>query len=235
MVESINNQLLSKLGRIAVVYCCYHYCATSFNDDWTQVLRMFSSCLRHVGDLRWWGSLTFCYRSWTVHIIGQILPRLWFLNMLLFIILWSKLLLIFNFNNIVFTDKFSYCQFHKLVFIWSVFFSCKQDFFYFLGRDGLLSEQWLIKYHISVSHVEIGIVIFLKIQAKKVITLFIPLQPPLESWKKILNLSNPPPPFPLWATPLKILENLTPPPWNVPSPKKTKAHFLRKDFISSIK
>ena len=35
-----------------------HYCTTSFNKAWTQVLRRFKSCLRRVGDSRWWGSLT---------------------------------------------------------------------------------------------------------------------------------------------------------------------------------
>ena len=59
------------------------------------------------------------------------------------------------------------------------------------------------------------------------------------SKKKILNLSDPILPL-LWATPpLKILENITPPPlppWNVPSSKKEDS-FLKetKDFISSIK
>ena len=36
----------------------YHYCTTSFNKAWTQVVRKFKSCSRRVGDLRWWGSLT---------------------------------------------------------------------------------------------------------------------------------------------------------------------------------
>ena len=36
----------------------YHYCPTSFNKAWIQVLRRFKSCSRRVGDLRWWGSLT---------------------------------------------------------------------------------------------------------------------------------------------------------------------------------
>ena len=36
----------------------YHYCTTSFNKAWTQVLRRFKPCSRHVGDSRWWGSLT---------------------------------------------------------------------------------------------------------------------------------------------------------------------------------
>ena len=36
----------------------YHYCTTSFNKAWTQALCRFKSCLRHVRDLWWWGSLT---------------------------------------------------------------------------------------------------------------------------------------------------------------------------------
>ena len=36
----------------------YHYCPTSFNKAWTQVLRRFKSCTRCVGDSRWWGSPT---------------------------------------------------------------------------------------------------------------------------------------------------------------------------------
>ena len=35
-----------------------HYCTTSFNWVWTQVLRRFKPCSRRVGDSRWWGSLT---------------------------------------------------------------------------------------------------------------------------------------------------------------------------------
>ena len=36
----------------------YHYCTTSFNNFCNQALRRFKSCLRRVGDSRWWGSLT---------------------------------------------------------------------------------------------------------------------------------------------------------------------------------
>ena len=36
----------------------YHYYTTSFSKAWTQVLRRFRSWSRHVGDSRWWGSLT---------------------------------------------------------------------------------------------------------------------------------------------------------------------------------
>ena len=34
----------------------YHYCTTSFNEAWNQVLRRYKSW--HVGDLRWWEPLT---------------------------------------------------------------------------------------------------------------------------------------------------------------------------------
>ena len=36
----------------------YHYCTTSFIKACTQVLHRFKSYSRHVGDSRWWGSLT---------------------------------------------------------------------------------------------------------------------------------------------------------------------------------
>ena len=36
----------------------YHYCTTSFNKAWTQVLRRYKSCSWRVRDTRWWGSLT---------------------------------------------------------------------------------------------------------------------------------------------------------------------------------
>ena len=36
----------------------YHYCITSFNKAWTQVLYRFKSCSWHVGDLWWRVSLT---------------------------------------------------------------------------------------------------------------------------------------------------------------------------------
>ena len=35
----------------------YHYCTTSFNWAWTQVLRRFKPYLWHVRDPWWWGSL----------------------------------------------------------------------------------------------------------------------------------------------------------------------------------
>ena len=35
-----------------------HYCTTSLNKAWNQVLRRFKPCSRRVGDSRWWGSLT---------------------------------------------------------------------------------------------------------------------------------------------------------------------------------
>ena len=36
----------------------YHYCTTSFNKAWTQVLHRLKFCTRRVGDSRWWRSLT---------------------------------------------------------------------------------------------------------------------------------------------------------------------------------
>ena len=36
----------------------YHYCTTSFQKAWTQVLRKFKSWLQGVGHSQWWGSLT---------------------------------------------------------------------------------------------------------------------------------------------------------------------------------
>ena len=36
----------------------YHYCTTSFNKAWIQVLDRFKSYSRRVGDFRWWESLT---------------------------------------------------------------------------------------------------------------------------------------------------------------------------------
>ena len=35
----------------------YHYCISSFNKAWPQVLRRFKSYSQRVGDSRWWGSL----------------------------------------------------------------------------------------------------------------------------------------------------------------------------------
>ena len=56
-----------------------------------------------------------------------------------------------------------------------------------------------------------------------------PLPPPKKFW--ICQ-----PPLPLWATPLKILENLSPSPWNGSSSKKRKDSFLKKQkIISNIK
>ena len=47
-----------KITFVALWCSGYHYCTTSFNKAWTQVLHRFKSCLRHVRDSRWWGSLT---------------------------------------------------------------------------------------------------------------------------------------------------------------------------------
>ena len=47
-------------SRLCVAPWCigYHYCTTSFNKAWTQVLHRFKPCLRCVRDSRWWVSLT---------------------------------------------------------------------------------------------------------------------------------------------------------------------------------
>ena len=46
--------------RHALAPCCggFHYCTTSFNKVWTQILRRFKSCSRRVANSRLWGSLT---------------------------------------------------------------------------------------------------------------------------------------------------------------------------------
>ena len=36
----------------------YHYCLSSFNKAWTQVLSSFKPCSQRVTDLRWWESLS---------------------------------------------------------------------------------------------------------------------------------------------------------------------------------
>ena len=54
--HSIN--LYFAIYKHVVLWCNgYHYCTTSFNKAWTQVLRRFKSCSRRVGNLRWWRSL----------------------------------------------------------------------------------------------------------------------------------------------------------------------------------
>ena len=40
------------------VFSGYHYCTTSFNKAWIQVMCKFKSCSWHERDLWWWGSLT---------------------------------------------------------------------------------------------------------------------------------------------------------------------------------
>ena len=45
-------------GQPAPWWSGYHYCTTSFNKAWTQVLRKFKSSSRRIGHSRWWGSLT---------------------------------------------------------------------------------------------------------------------------------------------------------------------------------
>ena len=62
-------------GVVVITTWCsgYHYCTTSFNKPWTQVLRRFKSCSRRVGDSRWWGSLTMAPA-------GNKAKRLWSVN-----------------------------------------------------------------------------------------------------------------------------------------------------------
>ena len=36
----------------------HHYCTTSFNRAWAQVMCRFKVCSQRVGDSKWWGSLT---------------------------------------------------------------------------------------------------------------------------------------------------------------------------------
>ena len=50
-------------GKKMAPWCSYHYCTTSFNQVWTQVLHRFKFCPRHVGDSRWWESLTMILSS----------------------------------------------------------------------------------------------------------------------------------------------------------------------------
>ena len=55
---SISNSIFNSISKSLVWKVSYHYCTTSFNYAWTQVLCRFKPCSRRVGDLRWWGSLT---------------------------------------------------------------------------------------------------------------------------------------------------------------------------------
>ena len=53
----------NKFWKLYPLWCNgYHYCTTSFNQAWTQVLRRFKPCSRRVGDSRWWGSLTMVWQ-----------------------------------------------------------------------------------------------------------------------------------------------------------------------------
>ena len=48
-----------KVGGNVTPWCSgYHYCTTSFNKAWTQILHRLKPCLRCVSYLRWWKSLT---------------------------------------------------------------------------------------------------------------------------------------------------------------------------------
>ena len=61
IIKSSNNFLMDLvriLGLMAPWCSGYHYCKTSLNKAWIQVLRRLKSCSRFVGDSRWWGSLT---------------------------------------------------------------------------------------------------------------------------------------------------------------------------------
>ena len=52
------NIMFSRTSRFVVPWCSgYQCCTNSFNKAWTQVLRRFNSCTRHVGDSRWRESL----------------------------------------------------------------------------------------------------------------------------------------------------------------------------------
>ena len=43
---------------IMALWCSgYHYCTTSLNEAWTQVLHRFKSCSQRVKDSQWWRSL----------------------------------------------------------------------------------------------------------------------------------------------------------------------------------
>ena len=58
-LPSLGNEISTTNLSISSPWCSgYHYCTTSFNEAWTQVLRRFKSCSRRVGDSQWWGSLT---------------------------------------------------------------------------------------------------------------------------------------------------------------------------------
>ena len=50
--------IMRKMQHVALWSSGYHYCTTSFNKIWTQILRRFKPCSRCDGDLGWWDSLT---------------------------------------------------------------------------------------------------------------------------------------------------------------------------------
>ena len=55
------------VSAVYIIYLKWHaitkfrYCATLFNEAWTQFLCRLKSCSRRVGDLRWWASLTMVF------------------------------------------------------------------------------------------------------------------------------------------------------------------------------
>ena len=57
ITQGITSPILPHYIYVAPWCSGYHYCTTSFNSAWTQVLRRFKPCSRRVGDSRWWGSL----------------------------------------------------------------------------------------------------------------------------------------------------------------------------------
>ena len=61
--------------KLVVLWCSgYHYCTTSFNYAWTQVLHRFKSCLQYAKDLPLWESLTMSWleiRLINVPFLGQ--------------------------------------------------------------------------------------------------------------------------------------------------------------------
>ena len=50
----LNNETDNWKLEMALWCSGYHYCTTSFNKAWSQVLRRFKSCSQHFGDSQWW-------------------------------------------------------------------------------------------------------------------------------------------------------------------------------------
>ena len=96
----------------------YHYCTTSFNKVWTQVLRRFKSCSQHVGDLRWWGSLTMVPRL-EIRLSAfrqSTIPQKQFFIIITIIIIIITIIIITNVKNFTPQNKFlEDLRFQKLV------------------------------------------------------------------------------------------------------------------------